>query len=137
MLINEQHIMLEARIQMRFEAQLDDDGIVVAVDVRVDAVQALEHVAYESGERLGERHADARGEHGFVVDVGLHPGHEVLDVLGCGHLGGLLVGLGVLPEVFESAEYFSTYIAKMKGCMYVLTRRWLSSRGSSGASRTL
>jgi hypothetical protein len=74
----------------------------VAVNVGVDAVQALEHVADEGGKGLGEGHADARGEHGFVVDVGLHPGHQVFDVLGRGHLGGLFEGFGVLPEVFES-----------------------------------
>jgi hypothetical protein len=102
MLINEEDIVLEARIQVRLEAQLDDDGVVVAVDVCVDAVQALEHVADEGGKRLGEGDADARGEHGFVVYVGLDPRHEVLDVLRGGHLGGLLVRLRVLPEVLES-----------------------------------
>jgi hypothetical protein len=34
----------------------------------------------------------------------LDPGHEVLDVGGCGHFGGLFVGFAVLPEVFESVE---------------------------------
>lgn len=103
MLIDEQDIVLEARVQMRLEAQLNDDRVVVAVDVRIDTVQALEHVADERGEGLGEGHADARGKHGLVVDVGLDPGHEVLDVLWRRHLGGFLVGFGVLPEVLEPA----------------------------------
>ena len=30
---------------MRFETQLDDDRVVMAVDMGVDAVEALEHVA--------------------------------------------------------------------------------------------
>ena len=38
MLINEEHIVLEAGVQMRLETQLDDDWVVVAVDVGVDAV---------------------------------------------------------------------------------------------------
>lgn len=59
MLIDEQHVMLEAGIEVRFEAQLDDDGIVVAVDVCIDAVEALEHVADEAGEGFGEGNADA------------------------------------------------------------------------------
>jgi hypothetical protein len=32
----------------------------------------------------------------------LDPRHEVFDVGGGGHLGGFLVDVGVLPEVFES-----------------------------------
>lgn len=69
MLINEEHIVLEARIEVRLQTQLDNDGVVVAVDVRVDAVEALEHVSDERGEGLGKGDADARGKHGFVVDV--------------------------------------------------------------------
>jgi hypothetical protein len=102
MLINKQHIMLKACIEMRLKTQLNNDRVVVAVNVRVDAVQALEHVADEGGKGLGKGHADTRGKHGFVVDVGLHPGHEVFDVLGRRHLGGLFEGFRVLPEVFES-----------------------------------
>ena len=42
MFIYEQHIMLEAGIEMRLEAQVHDDRIVVAVDVGVNSVEALE-----------------------------------------------------------------------------------------------
>lgn len=101
MLVDEQHVMLEARIKMRLEAQLDNDRVVVAVDVGVDAVQALEHVSDEGREGLGERHTDAAREHLLVVDIRLHPCHEVFDVLRRGHLGGLLVVFVVLPEVLE------------------------------------
>jgi hypothetical protein len=102
MLIDKQHVMLEARIQMRFQAQMHNDGIVMTVDMRVDAIQALEDIADGGGEVFGEGHADAAGEGGFVIDVGLNPGHEVLDVFGGGHLRGLgVAGGGVLPEVLE------------------------------------
>lgn len=95
--------MLETRVEMRLEAEVHDDGIVMAVDVRVDAIQALEDVADTLWEVFGEGNANARWEGGLVIDVGLDPGHEVLDVFGCGHLGGFWVaGCGVLPEVFES-----------------------------------
>ena len=57
MLVDEQHVVLEARVQMRLQPQLHDDRVVVAVDVRVDAVQALEELADEGGEGFGERHA--------------------------------------------------------------------------------
>jgi hypothetical protein len=101
MLIDEQDVVFEAGVEVRLETQFDYDWIVVAVDVRVDTIQALEHVADERGECLGKGHTDTRWEHGFVVDVGLYPSHKVLNILRSRHLGGLLVGLGVLPEVLK------------------------------------
>jgi hypothetical protein len=100
-LVDEQHVVFEARIQVRLEAQLNDDGIVVAVDVSIDSVQTLEHVPDEGGESLGKWHTDATWEHLLIVDVGLHPRHKVFDVLRRGHLCRLLVVFGVLPEVLE------------------------------------
>lgn len=55
-LVDEQDVLLEACVEMGLEAELADDGIVVAVNVCVDAVHALEDLADESGKRLGERH---------------------------------------------------------------------------------
>ena len=49
-LVDEQHIVFKTRVQVRFETQLDDDRVVMAVDVGVDAVEALEHVADEGRE---------------------------------------------------------------------------------------
>lgn len=103
MLIDEQHIVLKTGVKMGLQAKLDYDRIVVAVDVGVNAVEALEHVADERRESLWERYADAAGEHLFIVDIGLHPSHQVLDILGCGHLGRSLVVLTVLPQVLKSA----------------------------------
>ena len=85
---------------------MHDHGVVMAVDVRVDAVQALEELADDGGEVLGKGDADAGGEGGFVVDVGLHPRHQVLDVLGRGHLGGFFERGAVLPEVLELVGCF-------------------------------
>jgi hypothetical protein len=75
MLLNEEHIMLKAGIEMRFQAQVDDDGVVVAVDMRIDSVKSLEDLKDQWAEGAWEADADARGEHGFIVDIGLHPGH--------------------------------------------------------------
>lgn len=100
-LVDEQHVVLETRVEMRFEAELDDDGVVMAIYVRIHAVEALEHVADEGRKCLGERDADAAREHLFVVYVGLYPGHEVLDVFRGGHLGGLLVVFAILPQVLK------------------------------------
>jgi hypothetical protein len=102
MLIDEEDVVLEACIEMWLEAQLHDDRVVVAVDVCVDAVQAFEDLLDGCLEVFGEGDADAAGENGFVVDVRLHPCHQVFDVCGRGHLCGFGVSrCGVLPEVFE------------------------------------
>lgn len=106
MLLNKQDEVLETRVQVRLQPQMDNDGVVVAVDMGVDAVEALEQLTHRGLEGLGEDDADARGKDGFVVDVGLHPGHQVFDVLGRGHLGGFgVAGRGVLPEVLEPVRW--------------------------------
>jgi hypothetical protein len=132
MLINEQDIVLEARIEMRLETQLNDDVVVVAVYVRVHAVQALEHVADQSGERLWKRHADAGREHGFVVYVGLDPGHEVLDVFGRRHFGGLLVRLGVLPQILEPGSMYVRFDLRwgVDGLLVCCFHLWAALRGA-------
>jgi hypothetical protein len=137
MLIDEQDVVLEAGVEMWFESQMYDDGVMMAVDVRVDAIEALEDVADGRREVFGEGHADAGGECGFVVDVGLHPGHEVLDVFGRRHLGGFWVaGRGVLPEVLESRGRCQSCVSLCRAVGSWFTRRWPSSRGRLGASRT-
>jgi hypothetical protein len=103
MLIYKENIVLEARIEVWLEPQMDHDVVVMTIDVGIDTVEALEKLANGGGEVLGEGDADAGGEGRFVVDVRLHPGHEMLDVFGGGHFGGFRVASGcVLPEIFES-----------------------------------
>jgi hypothetical protein len=80
MLIDEEHIMLEARVQVRLQSQLDNNRVMVTINVRIHPVQALEHVPDKSRKSLGERNADATRKHILIIDVGLDPGHEVLNV---------------------------------------------------------
>jgi hypothetical protein len=102
MLVDEQDIVLEAGIQMRLKTQMHNHRVVMAVDVRVDAIQALEYLADSGRKVFGERDADAGRESGFVVDVGLYPRHEVFDIFWSWHLGGFGVACcGVLPKVLE------------------------------------
>lgn len=54
MLIDKENIMLEAGVEMGLEAELTDDGIVVAVDMSVDTVHAFEYLADHAGEGFGE-----------------------------------------------------------------------------------
>jgi hypothetical protein len=96
--------VLKASVEMRLKAQMYDDWIVMAVDVCVHSVKALEELPEGGREVFREGNADAGGKGRFVVNVGLYPGHQVLDVFGRGHLGGALVRLGVLPKVLESVS---------------------------------
>ncbi len=54
MLIDEENILLEASVEMRLQTQLSDHGVVVAVDVGVDTVHALEYLAHQGREGLWE-----------------------------------------------------------------------------------
>ena len=55
MLVHEQDVVLEARIEMWFQSQLKHDRVMVAVDMSIHSVQPLEHLADESWEGLRER----------------------------------------------------------------------------------
>lgn len=55
MLIYKQDVMLEARIQVRLEAKVDDDRVVVTVDMGVDAIHAFEDLEEERLECFRER----------------------------------------------------------------------------------
>lgn len=52
MLINEENIMLTARIQVRLESKLNDDGIMMAVNMCVHSVKSFEDLADEGGKCL-------------------------------------------------------------------------------------
>jgi hypothetical protein len=132
MLVNEQYIMLEACVEMRFKAELNDDGIMVTVDMSVNAVQTFKDITEKRRESLRERNTDSTREHLLVVDVALYPGHEVLNILWCGHLGGLLIVLVILPQVLEPKVVSDGSLMTS----LVRTRLLLSSRDSSVGSRT-
>lgn len=54
MFVNKKHIVLEAGVEVRLEAKLHHDWIVVAVDVRINPVQPLEELFNESGKCFWE-----------------------------------------------------------------------------------
>ena len=54
--IYEKDIVLEACVEVRFESELDNDRVMVAVNVGVDSVQALEKLLGEVQKGFGKRH---------------------------------------------------------------------------------
>lgn len=50
MFVDEQDVVLEARVQVWFETELDNDRIVVAVDMGIDAVEAFEELPEKTRE---------------------------------------------------------------------------------------
>jgi len=54
-LIDEEDVMLEAGVEVCFEAKFADNWVVVAIDVGVNTVHSLENLADHAWERLRER----------------------------------------------------------------------------------
>jgi hypothetical protein len=42
--INKQHIVFETGVEMRLEAQLDDDRVMVTVDMGIDSIHSFEEL---------------------------------------------------------------------------------------------
>lgn len=57
MLIDEKDVLLEAGVEMGLQAKLANDRVVVAVYVGIYTIHALEDLANEGWERLGERNS--------------------------------------------------------------------------------
>ncbi len=55
MLIDEEDIMLEASVEMRFEPKLHDDWIVVTVNVGIYPIQSLEELTNQGGKGFWKR----------------------------------------------------------------------------------
>lgn len=49
--------MLETGVEVWFQTQLNDNRVVVAVNMSVDSVKALEDLAYQCRKGFRERHA--------------------------------------------------------------------------------
>lgn len=54
MLIDKQDIVFEASVEVRLEAEVHDNWVVVAVDMSIDTVETLEDLTDETGEGLWE-----------------------------------------------------------------------------------
>jgi len=61
-LVDEEHVLLKAGIEVRLQTKFADHWVMVAVDVGIDAIHALEDLADQRRKRLRERNANAAGE---------------------------------------------------------------------------
>lgn len=98
-LLHEEDEVLERRVQVRLLAEAHHLLEVLVVDVRVHAEQPLQDRLGDGQEVLREGHADLRGEQRLVVQLVLHPRHQVVNVLGGAALDRLLDRLAVGPVV--------------------------------------
>lgn len=101
MFVYEQDVLFETCVQVGLQTKLTNDGVVMAVDVGVDTIHALENLAHQGRKCLGKRDANATGHDSLVVDAPLNPRHELLDIGWCRHLGWAFEVLIVLPEILE------------------------------------
>lgn len=94
---------------MRLLAQVHHLGKVLVVDVRVHPEQPLQDRLGVAEKVLWEGHADLGRKQRLVVQLVLHPGHQVVNVLGGAALDRLLHRLSVGPVVlvFRSGRHYS------------------------------
>lgn len=100
-LLYEQDVMLEARVQMCLEPQPSHDTVVVAVNMCVNAIQALEDGSDRGLEAARKRHAGLRGEDVGIAEVVARPCQKMRNVRRRWETGGLGEGRGIVPQVFE------------------------------------
>lgn len=70
------------------------------VDMSVDTEQTFENGLGNRREVLHKRHADLGRKDRFIIELILHPGHQIVDVTRCGTFDRLLDGLTICPMVF-------------------------------------
>lgn len=75
---HEEDEMLEGGIEMGFGTEFDDLREVRVVDMGVDAEKSLEYGRYQGRELLLEGHSNLGRENCFVIELFLHPGHQVV-----------------------------------------------------------
>lgn len=83
---------------------------VLVVDVRIHAEQTLQYGLGGGVKVLWKRHADLGGKQGLVVQLVLHPSHQIVNILGRAALDGLLYGQTVGPVVlvFRTSRHDAT-----------------------------
>lgn len=91
---------------MSLQPQTPDNAVVVAVDVGVDTVEALEDLAYRFLKVWREGYARMGGKNGGVGEVIAGPVEEAGDVGRSWEARGFWVGGWVVPEVFEFVGCF-------------------------------
>ena len=96
MLVDKENIVLEAGVEMGFEAKLTNYGIVMAVYMGVNAVHTFKHLTDHAGEGLGEWNTWIRSVTSSVFWVGSWVGKGLLPIL-LGNTASLSILLWTQP----------------------------------------
>jgi len=99
-LLNEVNEMLERSVKMSLFPQTNHLLEVLVVDVSVHPEQSLQNGLGDRQEVLGERYSDLAREQRLVIQLVLHPSHQVVDVFGSRALDWFLDAVTIRPVVF-------------------------------------
>lgn len=80
-LLNKENEMLEGGVEMGFLLQLHHRVEMLVVDVSVNPEQTLQDGFCHRHEVLGKGNSNLGGEKCLIIQLILHPGHQVVDVL--------------------------------------------------------
>lgn len=99
--------VLKRRVQMGLFAQSNHFGKVLMINVGIHAKQSFQNRFRNLNKVLRKGNANFRREQRFVIQLILHPSHQVINVLGSTALDGFLHRLSVGPVilVFRSGRH--------------------------------
>lgn len=99
-LLDKEDEVFEGGVEVSLLLQLHHRVKMLMVDVSVNSEQALQDSLGHRHEVLRERHSYLGREKSLIVQLVLHPGHQIVNVFGSRALDGLLNVCAVSPVVF-------------------------------------
>lgn len=97
-LLNKENEVLEGGVEVGLLLQLHHRVKMLVVDVSVNPEQALQDGFGHRHEILGKGNSDLGGEKCLIIQLILHPSHQIVNVLGCRAFDGLL-NIGAISPV--------------------------------------
>lgn len=101
-LLDKENEVLEGGVEVGLLLQLHHRVKMLVVDVSVNPEQTLQDGFGHRHEVLGEGNADLGGKKCLIIQLILHPGHQVVDVLGCRAFDRLLNISAISPMILIS-----------------------------------
>lgn len=101
-LLNKENEVLEGGVEVGLLLQLHDRVKMLVVNVSINPEQALQDGFGHRHEVLGKGNSNLGGKKCLIIQLILHPGHQVVDVLGCRAFDGLLNIGAISPVILVS-----------------------------------